>query len=160
MPKTQKRATKAPAKAAPAARRAPEEDLSNVRLDRHDLQRLILELAVQVAPADVEFALTGRERILERAHAIGSHLAAGQIELVFDCLTDHTQGRCPQIPLHTISVLGAALLYFLDEIDLIPDFIPRLGDLDDAAVFAVALSLAHAGLERYCNATGRSLPKH
>lgn len=126
-------------------------------LERTDLRRMVLELAVQVAPTDIEYALANGPQILKRAAHSGSHLSVAPIQLAIDCLQDYLDGNCPQIPLHTISLLTAALQYLGDQIDLVPDFLPHLGDLDDAAVFAVAMSMARPGVLRYCAATNRRL---
>ncbi len=45
------------------------------------------------------------------------------------------------IPLGTIISIVAALIYVLSPIDLIPDFIPVIGYLDDAAVVLLVLGL-------------------
>src|SRR5256884_5368969 len=45
----------------------------------------------------------------------------------------------PTLPTATKVVLAAAVLYLLSPIDLIPDFIPGLGALDDILVAAVVV---------------------
>jgi len=111
-----------------------------------------------MAPADVT-ALTGREQELrERAAALTVPqltLLRDQLALALDCLRDHVAGDCPQIPYSTISLLAAGVCYFADDLDLVPDFIPRIGRLDDGAVMAMAFQLAADGVRRYCTATGR-----
>ena len=47
--------------------------------------------------------------------------------------------RDPRVPLRAKVVLGVAVLYLALPLDLIPDFIPVAGQLDDAIVAAVAL---------------------
>ncbi len=47
--------------------------------------------------------------------------------------------RDPRVPLRAKVVLGLAALYLAMPIDLIPDFIPVAGQLDDAIVAAFAL---------------------
>ena len=47
--------------------------------------------------------------------------------------------RDPRVPLRAKIVLGATALYLAMPIDLIPDFIPIAGSLDDAIVAAFAL---------------------
>lgn len=46
-------------------------------------------------------------------------------------------------------MLCGALLYVLSPIDLIPDFIPGIGLLDDAAVFGAMLAAIHEDLQDY-----------
>jgi uncharacterized membrane protein YkvA (DUF1232 family) len=58
--------------------------------------------------------------------------------------------RDPQIPRHHKIVPAITLIYLANPIDLIPDFIPVLGHLDDALIVAWALRriVRAAGTER------------
>jgi uncharacterized membrane protein YkvA (DUF1232 family) len=56
--------------------------------------------------------------------------------------------RDPCVPPRRALLLGALLLYLASPIDLIPDFIPGLGQLDDAVLLAVALRLVLRGCDR------------
>ena len=47
--------------------------------------------------------------------------------------------RDPRVPLRAKLVLGATVVYLAMPIDLVPDFIPIAGSLDDAIVAAFAL---------------------
>jgi uncharacterized membrane protein YkvA (DUF1232 family) len=47
--------------------------------------------------------------------------------------------RDPRVPLRAKVVLGATAIYLAMPIDLVPDFIPIAGQLDDAIVAAIAL---------------------
>ncbi len=129
-------------------------------LQRADVRTMLLDLAAQIAAADVA-ALVGREADLRRrATALRAPelaLLRSQLYLALDCLRDHVGGQCPQIPYFTISLLAAAVCYFADELDLVPDFLPRIGRLDDGAVMALAFQIGHRGIERYCAATGRDV---
>jgi uncharacterized membrane protein YkvA (DUF1232 family) len=49
--------------------------------------------------------------------------------------------RHPSTPLAAKAILPAVLLYLASPIDVIPDFIPVLGQLDDIAVLFVGLGL-------------------
>ena len=49
--------------------------------------------------------------------------------------------RDPRVPLMTRLIIPAVVLYFALPIDIIPDFIPLLGQLDDVLVLLVALRL-------------------
>ncbi|MBR4189618.1 MAG: DUF1232 domain-containing protein [Kiritimatiellae bacterium] len=68
---------------------------------------------------------------------------------VFSLLKDWMAGRYPAVPWTVVATLVGALLYVLSPLDLIPDFIPGFGYVDDASVFAVALSLAGADMAKY-----------
>ena len=55
--------------------------------------------------------------------------------------------RDPRVPLRDKIVAGATAAYLISPIDVIPDVLPIIGRLDDAAVIAIALRrlLATAG---------------
>lgn len=162
MPTTKRKPLKTPPKRPvrkPAASPASEE--AQAVLDSSDLRTIVLESANQLAPGDVETLMANEVDVRRRAAKVPAAslpLFRHQLDLAMDCLRDHHEGRCPQIPYRTISILAAAVLYFADEHDLIPDFLPQMGRLDDAAIMATAFNLARPGLERYCAFTGRELP--
>ncbi len=68
---------------------------------------------------------------------------------LFSLLRDWYQGRYKDVPWLVISSIGGALLYVLSPIDLIPDFIPVLGYLDDAAVIAALVKYVRVDLADY-----------
>lgn len=47
------------------------------------------------------------------------------------------------------AIILASLLYFISPIDLIPDFIPLLGYIDDAFVISAGLNAITSEIERY-----------
>ena len=68
---------------------------------------------------------------------------------LFALLKDFYQGNYKEVPWLVIASIGGSLLYVLSPIDLIPDFIPVVGYLDDAAVFAACLKFVKEDLEKY-----------
>ncbi len=132
-------------------------------LRQDDLQEIVRDLGWRVAPRDVEHLLAGEQQLRAQARALNEPhyaLLRQQLSLALDILRDHVDGECPQIPLATIAVLGAAVTYYDHSIDVIPDFLPHIGRLDDAAVMAMAFQLGEAGIRRYCDWKGLSLPGH
>lgn len=127
-------------------------------LDAADVRTLLVEQANRIAPADVTELMSAEEELRRRAGtgpAKELPLLHDQLNLALDCLRDHVDGVCPQIPYYTISLLAAAVSYFADELDVIPDFLPDVGRLDDGAVMAMACRLGEEGLRRYCDWRGR-----
>ncbi|NLD87373.1 MAG: DUF1232 domain-containing protein [Clostridiales bacterium] len=50
---------------------------------------------------------------------------------------------------HTIIAITSALLYFVSPLDVVPDSIPVLGYIDDAAVIAVCWKLVESDVKEY-----------
>ncbi|HBC57542.1 MAG TPA: hypothetical protein DCZ03_10300 [Gammaproteobacteria bacterium] len=50
------------------------------------------------------------------------------------------RGEYREIPIRTVVILVAAILYFVTPLDFIPDFIPLTGFLDDATIIALVFS--------------------
>ena len=63
-----------------------------------------------------------------------------KIAEAFELLADFSSGRPVSVSTTVISMLTGALAYFLMPIDLVPDFIPVAGLLDDAAVLSWVFS--------------------
>lgn len=143
------RVTKTPPTRATATRRPARVPF----LTRAEVVRAVIELANKLAPADVGDLLVAESTIRERAKKLpgvpGRRLRA-ELELALLCLKDHSAGRCPQIPYYAISLLAAGVAYLADQLDFVPDFLPRIGMIDDALVMEVACELSRDGLKRYC----------
>lgn len=56
-------------------------------------------------------------------------------------------GEYRRIPLRAVVLVVAAALYFLNPLDLIPDFLPVIGYLDDAAVVGYVLRTLRREME-------------
>jgi uncharacterized membrane protein YkvA (DUF1232 family) len=123
-----------------------------------DFRAYLREKAMLIAPGDISTALGQREEALEKASLGGDNhpRLQRQTEVALELLGDHEAGRCPQVPYHTISLLGVAVLYLLNPVDVIPDWIPGLGISDDALVLELAFEIGAAGVERYCTWKGIS----
>jgi uncharacterized membrane protein YkvA (DUF1232 family) len=58
-------------------------------------------------------------------------------------------GEYKQVPYRSILMIMVGLVYFLSPVDLIPDFIPGAGFLDDAAVLAFILGQTDKDLQKF-----------
>lgn len=72
-----------------------------------------------------------------------------RVELLAALVADYSRGRYRRIPGWAISAAVFTILYLVSPVDLIPDFIPVLGFLDDLLVVTICLRLLDRELECY-----------
>lgn len=72
---------------------------------------------------------------------IGRRSAAREVATFLPNLVILFRGlmRDPRVPASSRLLLGFCLLWFLSPVDLIPEFVPVIGPLDDAVVAAIVL---------------------
>ena len=64
-------------------------------------------------------------------------------------VSDHVKGNYKQVPFAAIVCIVVALVYFLTPVDMVPDALPGIGHLDDAAVLLFAVKAAHNDIADY-----------
>ena len=72
-----------------------------------------------------------------------------RLQLGVSVLKDWVSGEYKELPKRSLVILTAALLYFITPTDLVPDFIPLSGYLDDATVIAFVYSQITKDLDEY-----------
>jgi uncharacterized membrane protein YkvA (DUF1232 family) len=73
-----------------------------------------------------------------------------QVKLLYAMMRDYKSGLYREVPWYSIAMAAAAILYFLNPLDFIPDWLFLTGFLDDAAVLALAFRALRDDLVRYC----------
>jgi len=71
------------------------------------------------------------------------------IKLMVALIGDYVSGDYKEVPWNVIAAVTGAIIYFVSPIDVIPDFIPVIGYLDDAAVIALAVEFSRDDLNKY-----------
>ena len=108
------------------------------------------EFADKVGEEDVKETL-GKEdeikKLFKRVKVLAKY--CNDLCEIFELLRDRVAGVYKETPWKTIAALTGALIYVLSPIDLILDFIPFIGFLDDAVVIGLAIKLAQPDLEKY-----------
>lgn len=108
------------------------------------------EFADKVGEEDVKETL-GKEdeikKLFKRVKVLAKY--CNDLCEIFELLRDRVAGVYKETPWKTITALTGALIYVLSPIDLILDFIPFIGFLDDAVVIGLAIKLAQPDLEKY-----------
>lgn len=70
-------------------------------------------------------------------------------KLMLSMVKDYYTGSYRQIPVLALGAIVFTLLYVFSPIDIIPDFIPFFGLLDDALVVALCLKMVSTDLNNY-----------
>jgi len=73
-----------------------------------------------------------------------------QVTLACRMIQDYRSGVYGTVPWRSLSMLAAALIYFINPMDLVPDMIPGLGLVDDALVLGAVFFALRADLLSYC----------
>jgi uncharacterized membrane protein YkvA (DUF1232 family) len=97
------------------------------------------------------------DTVVERAEAIEERFrSSGPLKRLFrdgrlllGLVRDARRGRYRTVPVWTLSATAFTLLYVLNPFDVVPDALPLLGLLDDAAVVSACLSLVEQDLREY-----------
>lgn len=108
------------------------------------------EQAEKVTDRDLEKVLAKEKKIEDKFRnndSISGYL--DRAKSMFGLIRDYWSGNYRQVPWKTIAAVAGALLYVLMPLDLIPDFIPVAGFLDDAGVIAACLKLVSDDLVTY-----------
>ena len=71
------------------------------------------------------------------------------VKIFFSMLKDFFTKKYTEVPVGTIMAIAGSLLYVLSPIDIIPDFIPVVGYLDDAGIVALCMNFVKTDLEKY-----------
>jgi len=106
--------------------------------------------ATNVSRDDIE-DLLGKESTAERLSKKAGFLSKywDDIKTSFSLIRDWFNGSYDKIPGRMIASLAGALIYFISPVDLVPDWIPLAGLIDDAAILAAVFKLSEADLKNY-----------
>ncbi|HPS64075.1 MAG TPA: DUF1232 domain-containing protein [Ignavibacteria bacterium] len=108
-------------------------------------------------------ALRKEKTILDKAKTLDIskfRKLLNQVMLLMELIKDYKSKAYIQIPWTTVTVAAFGLIYFLNPFDLIPDYIPGIGYVDDAIVLAAILKSAQSDLKKYCTFKGYDIEKY
>ena len=74
---------------------------------------------------------------------------ARDIPVMVNMVKDYIGGYYKRVPKKTIVALSASLIYLVAPCDIIPDYIPGVGYLDDAAVVSYVLNSVKDDVDEY-----------
>lgn len=100
--------------------------------------------------------LNNRDKLGEFLDDLEKHLnfenstkGLAYIPVMISMLRSYYDGTYKEPPYKVILAVVSVLIYWIAPVDLIPDFIPGIGYVDDAAVVALALKLIKDDLDTY-----------
>lgn len=126
---------------------------SKFNTESHDTgvsEEFVEEEVVKIKGEDVEIVMDNEEAIskkLSNASPLRKYTELGKI--MFAMLKDVKKGNYPNVPWFTIASIVGALLYILNPFDLVPDFIPGIGYIDDLAVLSISMGWIETDLHKY-----------
>ena len=121
-------------------------------IDKEKARKQLEEDIKNVDKDDVEYASKkGYTKIEELENNQPSALKQmwEDIKTMVSLVKDYVSGDYKEVPWNVIASITAAVIYFASPIDLIPDFIPIAGYIDDALILKLALEFASDDLEKY-----------
>jgi len=96
-------------------------------------------------------ALRLAERVFQKSREHRNQLLQvwDDLQVLIRLVRSWALGDYRRVPWRTIAAIIAAFLYVLDPLDLIPDWIPGIGFLDDAVVIGLVVSSIRGELARF-----------
>ena len=106
--------------------------------------------ASQVTQDDIQKVIARSDDIEKKFKSSGKlGRLIDDFQVLISLVRDYWAGNYREIPWWAISAVVFALLYVLSPVDLIPDFIPVIGLVDDAFVVSMCLLMIEKELEKY-----------
>ena len=97
--------------------------------------------------ADVLEKVGKAKTIVEKAGFLSQYWE--DIKTSFALIRDWFNGSYDKVPARMIASLTGALIYLISPLDLIPDWVPMAGFVDDAAILAFVFQLSKVDLNSY-----------
>ena len=102
-----------------------------------------------VDDGDLDMVMKNKDAIDKKLRGSGMKKYAELGKLMFGMLQDYRKGEYTSPPWFTIAAIGLTLLYVFNPLDMLPDFLPGVGYVDDFALFTVAIRFIESDLHAY-----------
>lgn len=98
---------------------------------------------------DMKKVFDNEDKIMGKMNDMNLKGFIEEVKIFFLMLKDFFTRKYTEVPVGTIMAIAGSLLYVLSPIDIIPDFIPVIGLLDDAGVIAACMNFVKLDIEKY-----------
>jgi len=71
------------------------------------------------------------------------------LQVMLRLIRAYYRGEYRAVPTTTLLIIIAALIYLLDPVDLLPDWIPAFGFIDDAFILTLALRRTREAIDQF-----------
>ncbi|HET8854753.1 MAG TPA: YkvA family protein, partial [Salinimicrobium sp.] len=119
-------------------------------INPREAEQALSRQSEKIQEDDLDEVLKKQEKIEEKFRNHDS--IKGYLEkagTMFSLIRDYAKGNYREVPWKIIAAAAGGLLYVFMPLDIIPDFIPVAGFLDDAGVLAACLKLVNGDLIDY-----------
>lgn len=110
-------------------------------------QRLKQADALLKDDSKMELFLEKLEKKVKLVPFIGDEIKS--IPILIAMVRSYWKKDYTRVPTWSVLAVISALIYFLSPFDVVPDFIPFLGQMDDALVIATVWKYVHKDIEEY-----------
>lgn len=100
---------------------------------------------------DMDTVLNHEEEIKKKSLKGALKKFADDIQSLIDMVKSFAKGAYKEIPVTTIGMTVLSLVYVFSPIDIIPDFVPVVGLVDDAGIIAALLAAVGVDIEKFKN---------
>ncbi|MDA8229037.1 MAG: YkvA family protein [Desulfitobacterium hafniense] len=122
----------------------PAENRNNERLRLYESKAVEYVADKKKASSLLQLAM---QKVFKNSGALKGFL--DKLELLLALFKDWINGEYKDVPKRSLILLVAGLLYFVTPPDMVPDFIPVAGFLDDATVIGFIVNQISKDLDKY-----------
>ena len=113
-------------------------------------EELIKEGSPRIKDKDIEKVVEKSDEIQKKFRSRGPlQRFIEDARLLIAVIKDYWTGKYRQLPWGTVAAIAFTLIYVFNPLDLVPDVLPIVGEIDDAAVFTACLFLVERDLLKY-----------
>ncbi len=113
--------------------------------------------SAKINPNKLENIVLEEKRIFNKSSSLDKNRFGrfiNQMKLTISLIKDFKNKSYTDIPWRSIAMIAAAVLYFMNPFDIMPDMLPLFGIADDAMLFAALFKSIRSDLEKYGNWKG------